>query len=299
VTAAEIAGTLGSARRSGGWWRCCCPVHQSRGATLALRDGVRGVIVKCFAGCDPRDVLAELHRRRLTRDGNPYFSIAEAAHRPAITGDNVAARIAVARRLWNTARDARGSPVVRYLAGRGITTPVRPSLRWAPHCRHPSGIYLPAMVARVDGLNGELVGVHRTYLDRDATGVWCRRDRASLGPVGGGAVRLAPAAETLLIGEGIETCLAAMQATGMPAWAALSTSGLVALVLPPIVRTAVILSDHDVSGAGERAARSAGERLIAEGRRVRLALPDLDTDFNDLLLGRASAWVEEARNVAA
>jgi hypothetical protein len=60
VTAAEIAAALGGARRSGGWWRCCCPVHQSRGATLALRDGVRGVIVKCFAGCDPRDELAAL-----------------------------------------------------------------------------------------------------------------------------------------------------------------------------------------------------------------------------------------------
>jgi len=29
-----------------------------------------------------------------------------------------------------------------------------------------------------------------------------------------------------MVGEGIETCLAAMQATGNPAWAALSTSGL-------------------------------------------------------------------------
>ena len=43
----------------------------------------------------------------------------------------------------------------------------------------------------------------------------------------GGAVRLAPAAEKLMVGEGIETVLAAMQATGMPGWAALSTSGLV------------------------------------------------------------------------
>ena len=38
---------------------------------------------------------------------------------------------------------------------------------------------------------------------------------------------LAPAHETLLVGEGVETCLAAMQATAQPAWAALSTSGLI------------------------------------------------------------------------
>jgi hypothetical protein len=38
MTAAEIAATLGGACRSGAWWRCRCPVHGSRGATLALRD---------------------------------------------------------------------------------------------------------------------------------------------------------------------------------------------------------------------------------------------------------------------
>ena len=70
------------------------------------------------------------------------------------------------------------------------------------------------------------------------------------GSVGGGAVRLAPAQETLMVGEGIETCLAAMQATAMPAWAAVSTSGLKALVLPPTVRTIIILVDDDVSGGG-------------------------------------------------
>ena len=45
-----------------------------------------------------------------------------------------------------------------------------------------------------------------------------------------GAAR--PAGDVLMVGEGIETCLAAMQATGHPAWAALSTSGLRALDLP-------------------------------------------------------------------
>jgi hypothetical protein len=52
VAAAEIVAALGGAPRSTGWWRSPCPVHGSRGATLALRDGKRGLIVKCWAGCD-------------------------------------------------------------------------------------------------------------------------------------------------------------------------------------------------------------------------------------------------------
>ena len=35
-TAATIAAALGGFYRSGAWWRCRCPVHHSRGATLAL-----------------------------------------------------------------------------------------------------------------------------------------------------------------------------------------------------------------------------------------------------------------------
>jgi phage/plasmid primase-like uncharacterized protein len=140
----------------------------------------------------------------------------------------------------------------------------------------------------VDGL--EFVGVHRTRLCLDASGEWRRRDRGSLGPVGGGAVRLAPAAETLLIGEGIETCLSAMQATSQPAWAALSTSGIRALVLTRKVRHVVILADNDSNGAGQRAADAARQRLGREGRGVSVWMPPhVDTDANDLLLFRGEA----------
>jgi len=165
-----------------------------------------------------------------------------------------------------------------------------PALRYAPALRRPDGNHGPAIVARVDDLDGRLIGLHRTWLGRDRAGAWRRFDRASLGPISGGAVRLAPAAEILMIGEGIETCLSAMQACALPAWAALSTSGMVALALPAIVRHAIILADHDASGTGERAARRAAERWLREGRRVKLALPpDVDTDFNDMLIGLRNA----------
>jgi phage/plasmid primase-like uncharacterized protein len=151
------------------------------------------------------------------------------------------------------------------------------------------------MVARVDSLDGELIGIHRTWLDCGPDGIWRRRDRASLGPIAGAAVRLAPAAEELLIGEGIETALAALQATRQPAWAALSTSGMVALRLPAMVRSIIILADNDANGAGERAAHAAAQRWLAERRRVRIALPaECGSDFADMLAADA-----ELGNVAA
>jgi hypothetical protein len=73
-----------------------------------------------------------------------------------------------------------------------------------------------------------------------------------LGPCRGGVVRLADLAHVLMVGEGIETCLAVC---GHPAWAALSTSGLRGLDLPKDVRDVIVLADSD--GAGEAAAARA------------------------------------------
>jgi DNA primase len=104
-----------------------------------------------------------------------------------------------------------------------------------------------------------------------------------LGPCRGGAVRLGEhTGGSLLVGEGIETCLAALQATGRPAWAALSTSGLQNLVLPDTVDDVVVLADGDQPG--DAAARAAACRWRDGGRRVRIARPPAGMDFNDLLL---------------
>jgi putative DNA primase/helicase len=102
-----------------------------------------------------------------------------------------------------------------------------------------------------------------------------------LGPCRGGAVRLVHAGEVTLIGEGIETCLAAMQASDLPAWAALSTSGLRTLELPEDVRGITVLADGDL--AGEAAAQAAALRWTRQSRRVRIAQAPAGMDFNDLL----------------
>ena len=134
------------------------------------------------------------------------------------------------------------------------------------------------------GMDDRPIGIHRTYLARDGQGkAPIHPNKMMLGRCRSGAIRLAPAGNPLMIGEGIETCLAAMQATGLSAWAALSTSGLRTLELPADVKDIVILADGDEPG--EAAAVKAGDRWRHEGRRVRIARPPMGTDFNDILRG--------------
>jgi hypothetical protein len=175
--------------------------------------------------------------------------------------------IAGARRLWARARDPRGTLVEIYLRSRGLTLPPAPVLRWAPSCwNREVQRYLPAMLARVDGPDCKLVAVHRTWLGPDGRKAELHEPKKSLGPICGGAVRLAPAAPVLVIAEGIENALTAIVAKGIPAWSAVSSGGIKGLLLPPVVDEVVIVADHDRNGVGELAARRAG--LCDDGGRL-------------------------------
>jgi putative DNA primase/helicase len=190
----------------------------------------------------------------------------------------------------------------RHLASRGINIPPPATLRWLPRCWHREARQeLPAMVAVVEHVERGIVGVHRTYIRSDGTTKGAFEPiKSSLGPIKGGAVRLGVPrpGEWLVIGEGIETTLAVMVACAMPGWAALSAGGIRSLILPPEATHLVICADHDASGVGQRAAHDAAVRWIAEGRRVRIALPpEPGTDFADMLLADVSATAE-VRHVA-
>jgi hypothetical protein len=182
---------------------------------------------------------------------------------------------------------AGGTPVETYLATRNLHVPMPSTLRFHPGLKHPSGAIWPAMVALVTrGVDDIPLAIHRTFLARDGSGkAPVDPQKMMFGPCQGGAVRLAPASDVLMVGEGIETCLAAMQARGLPAWAALSTSGVLGLELPDEVQDVIVLADGDE--AGKAAARGAGLRWKREGRRVRIAHPPRGLDFNDMLFGKA------------
>jgi putative DNA primase/helicase len=166
-------------------------------------------------------------------------------------------------------------------------------LRFHSGLKHRSGGGWPAMVALVTrGSDGTPLAIHRTFLARDG-GAKAPVDpqKMMLGPCRGGAVRLGDPTDLLMVGEGIETCLSAMQASGHPAWAALSAPGMRSLDLPKDVHNVIVLADGD--DAGEAAARDSAWRWRREGLRVRIARPPQGMDFNDMLRGNASD-VEEA-----
>jgi hypothetical protein len=285
MTAENIAKALGG-HKVGSGWTARCPAHDDSTPSLSLRDGNGKVLVRCHAGCDQDAVIALLRANGLWPSNNAYqdnrtsHSASSDRREPDHEEDK---RSEAALKLWQSTRPAAGTLVETYLRSRGLRLVPQPVIRFHPNLKHPSGKTCPAMIALVThGSRNLPVAVHRTYLARNGIGkAPVDPQKMMLGPCRGGALRLGEPLDVLMVGEGIETCLAVMQQTGQPAWAALSTSGLRNLELPRGVRDVIVLADGD--DPGEAAALDCALRWKREGRRVRIARPPKGMDFNDLI----------------
>jgi hypothetical protein len=281
--AREITAALGG-RWCGGYGVACCPGHDDRTPSLSISDGEDGkILVKCHAGCEQRAIITALQDLRLWpqlgKESGPLTAAEKDQRRQehAEQGREQNAKSQAALAIWGASVPAAGTLVETYLASRRLHLPPLTSLRFHPGLTHPSGGSWPAMVALVTrGSDDAPIAVHRTFLARDGSGkAPVEPQRMMLG--------LAGAASELLVGEGLETVLSGMEATGKPGWACLSTGGLRSLHLPKEVREVIILEDAD--DPGREAAAAAAERLACEGRSVRVARPPAGfKDFNDVLL---------------
>jgi len=287
MKAETIAKALGG-RKAGSGWVARCPAHDDRVPSLSISDAGDGkMLVRCHAGCDQGRVIAALRSRGLWEE-NGHRRLTRAAPRVAANDRrdrDDAKRTALA--IWQSATPPDGTLVEAYFVARGLRLSPPSSLRFHAGLKHRSGGRWPAMVALLTrGADDAPIAIHRTFLARDGAGkAPVDPAKMMLGPCRGGVVRLASPGDVLMVGEGIETCLAAMQATGQPAWAALSTSGLRTLDLPAEVRDVIVLADGDEPG--EAAASDCAWRWKRQGRRVRVARPPQGMDFNDLLMVRA------------
>jgi len=276
-TAPEIAAKFNLRRKRPNEWRGTCPSCGYTEAFVLTNKG-GNPLFWCANGCARELLVAAVF------GDSPS---APASSGPSSPGPD---RSELARKLWQATKPSCGSIVETYLATRGLSLPPSEALRFDPSALHPNKSRLPAMRAIVRDVAGSIVALHSTFLRPDGRG---KADvdpaRTTLGRTRGGAVRLFPAGKRLILGEGIETALAAAELLKAPAWAALSAGNLAGAVIPPRdVREVIVAVDNDVPG--RRAANEAVARLRQMGFAVKVALPDaVGDDFNDVLIRRRQA----------
>jgi hypothetical protein len=148
------------------------------------------------------------------------------------------------------------------------------------------------MTALVVDAVGAEIAAHSTFLALDCRGK-APVDQPRLFPAGASLAGFGVwfghfPADEIVVAEGLESCLAAMQLYGAGTGvAALSAPGVAALVLPAWAKRVRVCADHDPHGRGLVAAHAAYRRWRAEGRAVVVSLPDVvGEDMNDVLVRR-------------
>ncbi|MHA3795614.1 DUF7146 domain-containing protein [Sphingomonas sp. YL-JM2C] len=235
---------------------CRCPAHNDSTPSLSIRQGDRGILVTCFAGCAREDVLRELGRVR------------SGAHYPIPDADN-ARRPATGEHIWDQAVEIPGTLAERYLGHRNLL-PAPPDVRFHPRCPYlpkPRTVYLPALLIAVRELR-RLVAIQRIFLD-PSTADYVRK--VMLGTPGHGAWRGRGGGTTLAIAEGFETADAYTRLTDIPCWASLGARRLDQLIIPPGITQLLIAEDNDPEG--KRAADKAEQHYARPDLSIRRAPP--------------------------
>jgi putative DNA primase/helicase len=266
------------------------PGHSRRDQSLSvwITDEDRPV-VHSFAG-DPFDAcLSHLGvERGEAKPADRVTVMRQRQERAEASRRQAAADHALCARIWSETAPSTGTPVETYLWSRGLVSD-GPSVRFHPAAprskRHDDARIRSAMVCLVTNAHGQPQALHLTYLAPDGRGkAFGDRSRLMFGATTGCAVQLEPVrGGVLAIGEGVETSMAFGALRGVPAWAALSTSGLQAFILPPGVKRLLIAADSDDGGAGLKAANALAERaqrLCA----VEIHPAPVGKDWNDVVL---------------
>jgi hypothetical protein len=295
--------------RPGAW---CDPVADKKGDILDLiayracgadrfRDRASDVLMfaRDFLG---HDKMKPEERQRM----------AQSAQREVAMGD--AARVAELeknrRRALAVWLDSKKHPFIdsladTYLRERAIDvrrlTRMPSALGFLPAAFHSdSNSSWPCMVAGMSDDAGNIVAIHRTFLDRDGQSKAPVEPQRKIWPafkgcamrMWRGETKLSPAEaakhgllDTMVLCEGVEDALSiALGAPQFRVWAVGALGNLQAIKLPACSRDVIVWADNDWSKRQAASQLDKGvEALAAQGAKVSVARAHVGKDANDLL----------------
>jgi hypothetical protein len=313
ISTRQIAAALGGQVAGPHTVLCPGPKHSRNDRSLAVRLDPRapdGFVCFSHAGDDWQEcrdhVRARLGlptwqpgdnwRRTIPQQHVDKWDFAsvekEAAAIPHWDADELG-RINYAQKLWDEAKDPRGTLAEKYLREqRKLEVPDELAgivLRFHPACPRRDEntgtiIYVPALIVPFKSIdNDTITGVHRIALRQDGTKI----DRRMLGIIFRTAIKLDPVGETQAIAEGVETAMAARQLGFKPVWALGSVGAISFFPIIDTMKQLTILGERGEASA--RAIKVCGTRWRKAGRQIRVVMPDAGfRDLNDILMAKSS-----------
>jgi len=272
------------------------PYHSPKDRSMWVRlspQAPDGILCGSFASQDWRE-CKDYVRQRLGIARDETYKAAPSTERvaPSTSNDDVE-KIKRARIVWSNAQSPYGTLVETYLKSRALILPddidhvirFHPATAWKDEA---SGelIHVPCMIAAFRNIDtNEITGIHRTRLSPEGK----KLGRRMFGIAGGAAIKLdrdEHATTGLVLGEGIETCIAARQIGFRPVWAMGSVGSIASLPVLSGIEGLTLLAETGEASA--RAIDACGTRWFAAGRDVVLVDPLFGSDVNDALRGAAA-----------
>jgi hypothetical protein len=257
------------------------PGHSAQDRSVSLLLQGDRVVVHTFGDGDWKGVLDHLREHRLIGADHTLLDGlgAPLLGRPLREPPSARKRLEAALRLWEAGRPIGRTLAARHCRLRGLTgiLPGPEALRYGHEtpvsAYRAGGPARPALLAGVQDEAGCYVAVEITYLAPSGRrALDLRLPRKTIGaPPPGCAVRLNPAAEEMLVGEGVFTTCSASAWFGLPGWALQSTRNLRMWSPPDGVRRVLIAADRGKDG--EASAERLRARLAASGVAATVALP--------------------------
>jgi putative DNA primase/helicase len=123
-----IAECFGKAKRTARGYVCLCPIHDDSSPSLSLAMDGDTLLVHCFVGCPPEEVLTAVRETGYSGfiERNENFFAEQTAE----------SKKEYAQAIWNEARPAKGTLAETYLRSRDITIDVPDCIRYHPRLKH-------------------------------------------------------------------------------------------------------------------------------------------------------------------
>lgn len=204
--------------------------------------------------------------------------------------------------------DPKAEPARLYLARRGLSIPQLSAVRFHPNLAYHNGEevtgFHPALIAMVQAPDGTPVTLHRTYLDASGNKAAVESVKKMMSypddrQVLGSSIRLAKVDTILGVAEGLETALAAMEATGIPVWPTVNARMLEYFTPPPSVQTLIVFADKDrpskqhPRGHGQEASLRLVKRMWELGIKASAITPKGEIPEGDKSIDWLDVFVRE------
>jgi Toprim domain len=256
--------------------------------------GARGdviALVRFLDGCGFLEALEYLTGERARAPSRPAPAATDAPR----DDDRDARTLILARQIAFALRPILGSPGETYLrdARKIVTSAIEDVLERSDGVGWHPAVYFNEPGHALHGRKlGAIISVMTEMITAEPTGAISRtyihegRKLGKAKTLGSptGIIRLSEDAdvlEGLHIAEGLETALDVMAEGFRPCWSTGSTALMAKFPVLAGIECLTVVADHDLNGAGLRAASEAADRWQTAGRETHVFQRETPGDFND------------------